>query len=147
MLNSDQSKHCIRGHFHGYWKIFSHDSIHAWCEIANSESSFTLYKLLTLILLNWRNVRLGKESVVKKEKTAGECRENARERVRVYTQNRRTSSETSLIDIQQQNTQVDHSVVESNVQDSHSNIPSTSGAVVPINPGPISLQSLAWKRK
>lgn len=74
-----------------------------------------------------------------------------REKKRSCAQNRSPSPGTSLTDQQQQDPQVDYSVVGSSAQDSdhdsNSTVPSSSGVVVPIDPGPISPQSLAWKGK
>ena len=73
------------------------------------------------------------------------------EKKRSCAQNRCVSPGTSLTDLQQHDPQVDYSVVGFSAQDSdhdsNSTVPNSSGVVVPIDPGPISLQSLAWKGK
>ena len=67
-----------------------------------------------------------------------------REKKHSCAQNRSPSPGTSLTDQQQQDPQVDYSVVGSSAQDSdhdsNSTVPSSSGVVVPIDSGPISPQ-------
>ena len=92
----------------------------------------------------------GKKAWSRKRKQQ-EAAARIREKKRSCAQNRSPSPGTFLTDQQQQDPQVDDSVVGSSVQDSdhdsNSTLPSSSGVVVPIHPGPISPQSLAWKGK